>query len=87
MNKTNNNSFDNFCNGLNYVANISQLIDLGLNIGQTSNDEIMKHLLEQDRILDNQDTVLQEQTNIYLKQILENQKEILRLLKGGKDGN
>ena len=52
---------------LAYIANISQLMDLGLNLSQTSNDELMKHLREQD--------------NYYLKKILENQEEIIRLLK------
>lgn len=53
---------------LAYIANISQLMDLGLNLSQTSNDELMKHLREQD--------------NYYLKKILENQEEIIKLLKG-----
>jgi preprotein translocase subunit SecA len=87
MNETNNNDFNNFCNGLNYVANISQLIDLVLNIGQTSNDAIMKHLLEQDKVLNQQNNVLDEQTNNYLKTIVEQNKEIIRLLKGGKNGD
>lgn len=52
---------------LAYIANISQLMDLGLNLSQTSNDELMKHLREQD--------------NYYLKKILENQEEIIKLLK------
>lgn len=52
---------------LAYIANISQLMDLGLNLSQTSNDELMKHLREQD--------------NYYLKKILKNQEEIIRLLK------
>lgn len=53
---------------LAYIANISQLMDLSLNLSQTSNDELMKHLREQD--------------NYYLKKILENQEEIIKLLKG-----
>ena len=53
---------------LAYISNISQLMDLGLNLSQTSNDELMKHLREQD--------------NYYLKKILENQEEIIKLLKG-----
>lgn len=52
---------------LAYIANISQLMDLGLNLSQTSNDELMKHLRKQD--------------NYYLKKILENQDEIIKLLK------
>lgn len=42
-----------------------------------SNNDIMKELQIQDK-------VLAEQTNIYLKQILDNQKEIISLLKGDK---
>jgi hypothetical protein len=55
-----------------------------MNKEQLSNLDIMKHLQEQDRVLQNQDKMLEEQTNKYLIQILENQKEILKLLKGGK---
>lgn len=58
---------------LAYIANISQLMDLGLNLSQTSNDELMKHLQKQEYVLD-------QQTNDYLKKIIENQEEIIRLL-------
>ena len=66
---------------LNYMANIFQLADFGMNVTQLSNDDLMKHLRSQDKILD-------EQTNIYLKKIVKqneliiNQnKEIINLLK------
>lgn len=52
---------------LNLVANISQIIDLGLNISQTSNDELMKELQKQDKE--------------YFEKIIENQEEIIKLLK------
>lgn len=58
---------------LSFIANISQLLDLALNLSQTSNDELMKHLHGQDRILN-------EQTNDYLKKILNNQEKIIQLL-------
>ncbi len=35
---------------LSLIANVSQLIDLGLNIGQTSNDQIMMALERQNKI-------------------------------------
>lgn len=71
-----NNQYD-FWFWLNVTANWAQLESYQMNKKQISNDEIMKHLQKQDNILD-------EQTNIYLKQILENQKEIINLLKGDK---
>ena len=75
-----NNNYDFFFL-LNYMANIFQLADFGMNVTQLSNDDLMKHLNKQDKIL-------YEQTNIYLKKIVEqneliiNQnKEIINLLK------
>lgn len=58
---------------LNYIAFLAQILDLGLNISQTSNDAIMKELQQQDQILN-------EQTEKYLKMILENQNKIIKLL-------
>lgn len=76
---------------LSFMANVAQLYDLQLNLGQTNNDQIMKHLLEQDDILDKQNKVLEQQdrvldlqTNVYLKQIVEQNQTIIDLLKGGK---
>lgn len=51
---------------LNYIAFILQCCDLGLNLGQTSNDQIMKGL--------------NEQNEIYLKQIIKNQEKIIKML-------
>lgn len=62
---------------LNFLANIFQLADYEMNVQQTSNDELMKHL----RL---QDSILYDQTNIYLKKIVEQNEEILRLLKKGE---
>lgn len=54
---------------LNLIANIFQILDLALNLSQTSNDELMKHLQQQDKMLS-------EQTNKYLKEILNKLNEI-----------
>jgi cytochrome b involved in lipid metabolism len=72
---------------LSVVANYCQIESNELNKKQISNDQLMKHLQEQDNILANQDKVLEIQTSIYLKQILENQKKILSLLEGGKNAH
>lgn len=47
---------------LSIVANMCQLMDFQLNITQLSNDDLMRHLLQQDKVLD-------EQTNLYLKKL------------------
>ena len=59
---------------LNIIANMCQLMDFQMNMSQLSNDDLMKHLLQQDKVLD-------EQTNIYLKKIIEQNEEIIKLLK------
>lgn len=59
---------------MNIVANMCQLVDFQMNLTQLSNDDLMKHLMQQDRILD-------DQTNNYLKKIIEQNKEIIELLK------
>ena len=64
-------------NMLNFLANIFQLADYEMNVQQTSNDELMKHL----RL---QDSILYDQTNIYLKKIIKQNEEILRLLRKGE---
>lgn len=51
--------------------------NLQLNKKQVSNDELMAHL-------DHQDNILNEQTETYLKKIIEQNEEIIKLLKGGK---
>lgn len=71
-------------NILNMLANICQLADYQMNVQQLSNDDLMKELIKQDKILDYQNNILQDQTNIYLKKIVEQNEEILRLLKKGE---
>lgn len=58
---------------LSIVANMCQLMDFQMDISQLSNDDLMKHLLQQDKMLD-------EQTNIYLKKIIEQNEEIKNIL-------
>lgn len=72
----NSNNYDFFFI-LGVLANLCQLYDLELNLSQTTNDEIMKNLQEQGKKLD-------EQTNIYLKEIIRQNNEIIDLLKDKK---
>lgn len=51
---------------LNYLSYLLQCCDLSLNLGQTSNDTLMKEL--------------QNQNEKYLKQIIENQNKIIKML-------
>ena len=69
---------------LGVLANILQISDFQMNVSQLSNDDIMRHLLLQDRVLD-------DQTNNYLKKIIEQNEKIIqqneelkKLLKGDK---
>lgn len=61
------NSNYNFFFMLGVLANLCQLYDLDLNLNQTSNDELMK--------------ALDEQTNIYLKKIIAQNEEIIKILR------
>ena len=81
MNNYNENDFYFF---LSMFANVLQIADFKMNISQLSNDDIMKHLLQQDNVLD-------DQTNNYLKKIVEQNEtiikqneEIKKILKGEK---
>ncbi len=68
---------------LNIIAIASYLLsiqNLQLNTKQASNDDINKHLQEQDEIL-------HEQNEKYLEKIIEQNNELLKLLKGGKNEN
>lgn len=58
---------------LSIIANMCQVMDFQMNMAQLSNDDLMKHLLQQDKVLD-------EQTNIYLKKIIEQNEEIKNIL-------
>lgn len=59
---------------LTILANLCQLASFDMNLTEVSNDSIMKHLLQQDKILD-------EQTNDYLSKIVKQNEEIISLLK------
>lgn len=66
---------------LNIISIASYLLsiqNLQLNQQQTSNDDINKHLQQQDDILN-------EQNDKYLTQIIEQNKTIIKLLKGEKE--
>lgn len=68
---------------LNIIAIASYLLsiqNLQLNQQQASNDDLNKHLQEQDEIL-------QEQNDKYLLKIIQQNEELLKLLKGGKNEN
>ena len=60
-------------NELEYAANIAQFISLQLLLQDASNNDLMNEL--------------QRQNKEYLEKILENQKEILSLLKGKEHEN
>lgn len=70
---------------LNYVANWLQVLDFQMNAQQLTNDDLMKHLKQQDKVLDEQTIELQKQTNVYLKKIIEQNQEIINLLKKGEE--
>lgn len=61
---------------LSLIANILQVANFQMNIQQTSNDQLMKELQKQDQVLN-------EQTTNYLKKIIEQNEEIIHLLKKG----
>lgn len=68
---------------LNIISIASYLLsvqNLQLNQQQTSNDDINKHLQDQDEIL-------HEQNERYLTKIIQQNEGILTLLKGGKNEN
>lgn len=68
---------------LSFMANIMQISSFIMNMQQLSNDDLMQHLLKQDKVLDYQNNILQEQTNDYLEKIIEQNEEIITLLKKG----
>ena len=81
MNNYNENDFYFF---LSMFANVLQIADFKMNVTQLSNDDLMKHLLQQDNVLD-------DQTNNYLKKIVKQNEiiinqneEIKRLLRGDR---
>ena len=58
---------------LNIIANLCQLADYNMNVSQLSNDDIMRHLQEQDKLLN-------REINEYLKEIIKQNKKIIALL-------
>ena len=74
MNNSNNSDNNtSFFFVLGVLANLCQLYDLNLNLNQTSNDEIMKGLQEQDKILQND-------INYKLDIIIKQNEEIIKRL-------
>lgn len=59
---------------LGVIANLLQIENYEMLLKDAKNNDIMQELQSQDKIL-------AEQTNIYLKKIVEQNEEILRLLK------
>lgn len=78
-----NNNYDFFF-WLSVMANWCQLESYQMNEKQLSNDDLMKHLQDQDNILERQNQVLDEQTTKYLKTIVDQNQKIINLLQGGK---
>ena len=68
-----NNNLDGFF-WLNVMANLAQLESYQLLLKDANNDDIMRHL-------DHQDRILNEQINSYLKRIVDQNEEIINLLK------
>ena len=66
--------FGSFWFWIAVLANWCQIESYSMNKRQISNDEIARLLLEQDKILD-------EQTNVYLKKIVEQNEEMLKYLR------
>lgn len=71
------NGFGSFWFWLAVVSNYCQIQSYEMDKKQISNDELMKHL-------EYQDMILNEQTNDYLKKIIEQNEIIINLLKGEK---
>lgn len=68
---------------LNIISIASYLLsiqNLQLNTQQTTNDDLNKHLHEQDEIL-------REQNEKFLNKIIQQNEEIINLLKGANNGN
>lgn len=78
-----NNNYDFFF-WLSVMSNWCQLESYQMNQKQLSNDDLMKHLQKQDNVLEKQNQMLDEQTTQYLKTIIKQNEEILKILKEGK---
>lgn len=64
---------------LNIIANVAQLLDYNMNLSQLSNDDIMRHLQQQDKLLN-------KEINQYLKEIIKQNELIIKLLNTTNDG-
>ena len=64
---------------LNIIANVAQLLDYNMNLSQLSNDDIMRHLQQQDKLLN-------KEINQYLKEIIKQNDLIIKLLNTTNDG-
>lgn len=69
---------------LSVMSNWCQLESYEMNKKQLSNDDLMKHLQNQDDILEGQNKMLEKQTNIYLEKIIKQNEKIIHLLEGEK---
>ena len=75
-----NNNYDFFF-WLSVMSNWCQLESYQMNQKQLSNDDLMKHLQKQDNVLKKQNQMLDKQTTQYLKTIIKQNEEILKILK------
>lgn len=71
---------DNFYFLLSNLANILQIANFEMNVKEISNDELLKYLEHQDN--DFLISIINQN-----KIIIEQNKEIIELLKGGNNGN
>lgn len=70
---------DQFFNTWALMTGILQILDYNLNVNQISNDEILKHLQLQDKIIN-------EEINTKLYKIIEQNELIIKLLNTTNDG-
>ena len=75
MNDTNLNWNNDLLNSMSVASFLISIRNLQLNEKEISNSELEKHMQDQDKIL-------QEQNEKYLKTIIEHNLEIINLLKG-----
>ena len=71
---------NNFWEMMDRISDILQIANYEMLLKDASNNDLMKEL-------QNQDIILAEQTEKYLKTIVAQNNEIINLLKGGKNGN
>lgn len=70
---------DQFFNTWALITGILQILDYNLNVNQISNDEILKHLQLQDKIIN-------EEINTKLYKIIKQNELIIKLLNTTNDG-